>query len=118
MDVYRMASMRDEFERVASNLNLHFNVEVQNWSTPDSSAEVDINLEKPVAPIPQSLEDMPRLMDIVTDLWSTGDVVGYLYQLLCDNHGGQRVGFALPVIEEILFLIELKETVNRMEIAK
>ena len=36
MDVYRMAGMRDEFERVASNLNQHFNVEVQNWSAPES----------------------------------------------------------------------------------
>ena len=118
MDVYRMAGMRDEFERVASNLNQHFNVEVQNWSSPESSAEVDIDLEKPVAPKPQSLEDMPRLMAMVTELWSKGDVVGYLYQLLRDNRGGQRMGFALPVVEDILFLIELKETANRMETAR
>lgn len=118
MDVYRMAGMRDEFERVAGNLNQHFNVEVQNWSAPEASAEVDIDLEKPVAPKPQSLEDMPRLLAMVTDLWSKGDVVGYLYQLLRDNRGGQRMGFALPVVEDILFLIELKETANRMETAK
>lgn len=118
MDVYRMAGMRDEFERVAGNLNQHFNVEVQNWSAPEASAGVDIDLEKPVAPKPQSLEDMPRLMTMVTDLWSKGDVVGYLYQLLRDNRGGQRMGFALPVVEDILFLIELKETANRMETAK
>ena len=118
MDVYRMAGMRDEFERVAGNLNQHFNVEVQNWSAPEASAEVDIDLEKPVAPKPQSLEDMPRLMAMVTELWLKGDVVGYLYQLLRDNRGGQRMGFALPVVEDILFLIELKETANRMETAK
>ena len=118
MDVYRMAGMRDEFERVASNLNQHFNVEVQNWSAPEASADVDIDLEKPVAPKPQSLEDMPRLMAMVTELWSKGDVVGYLYQLLRDNRGGQRMGFALPVVEDILFLIELKETANRMETAR
>jgi S1-C subfamily serine protease len=52
---------------------------------------------------------------MVCELWRTGDVVGYLYQLLRDNRGGQRVGFALPVVEEILFLVELKETSNRIE---
>jgi hypothetical protein len=31
MDVYRMAGMRAEFENVARNLNMHFNVEVQSW---------------------------------------------------------------------------------------
>ena len=118
MDVYRMAGMREEFERVASNLNQHFNVEVQSWSSNEGSSEVDIDLEKPVLPKPQSLEDMPRLMAMVTELWRKGDVVGYLYQLLRDNRGGQRMGFALPVVEDILFLIELKETANRMETVK
>ena len=54
-------------------------------------------------------------MAMVCELWSTGDVVGYLYQLLRDNRGGKRVGFALPVVEEILFLVELKEISNRVE---
>ena len=104
MDVYRMAGMRDEFEEVARNLNQHFNVEVQHWS--DTAAE---------QPRPESLEEMPRIMKMISDLWWTGDVVGYLYQLLRDNRGGKRAGFALPLVEEILFLIELKETSNRIE---
>lgn len=117
MDVYRMAGMRAEFEKVASNLNHNFNVEVQSWddgkaeSTPPSPGTAEI----PVAPKPQSLEDLPRLMRTVVELWNTGDVVGYLYQLLRDNRGGQRLGFAMPVVEDVLFLIELKETANRMD---
>lgn len=112
MDVYRMAGMRNEFENVARNLNQHFNVEVQPW---DSGVILPDAEELPQAPRPQSLEDMPRLMNTVLDLWGSGDVVGYLYQLLRDNRGGQRQGFALPVVDDILFLIELKETANRME---
>lgn len=117
MDVYRMAGMRAEFENVARNLNLHFNVEVQSWdvgssgigiSSPEKAGEL------PVAPRATCLEDLPRLMNAVVGLWSAGDVVGYLYQLLRDNRGGQRLGFTLPVVEDILFLIELKETANRM----
>lgn len=115
MDVYRMAGMRAEFEQVARNLNQHFNVEVQSWEG-GAAALGDLLAENVSSgPRPQSLEDMPRLMNAVLDLWESGDVVGYLYQLLRDNRGGQRQGFALPVVDDILFLIELKETANRME---
>ena len=122
MDVYRMAGMRAEFETVASNLNQNFNVEVQHWDGAPSLGDhqsVDLLLDEaapaPVASRPESLEDMPRIMSMVCELWPMGDVVGYLYQLLRDNRGGKRVGFALPVVEEILFLVELKETSNRIE---
>jgi hypothetical protein len=117
MDVYRMAGMRAEFENVARNLNQHFNVEVQSWgeTKPGVSIPSPDNQNAPVAARPQSLEDLPRLMSAVVNLWDVGDVVGYLYQLLRDNRGGQRLGFAMPVVEDILFLIELKETANRME---
>ena len=122
MDVYRMAGMRTEFETVASNLNQNFNVEIQHWDGAPSLGDhqsVDLLLDEaappPVAPRPESLEDMPRIMSMVCELWPAGDVVGYLYQLLRDNRGGKRVGFALPVVEEILFLVELKETSNRIE---
>lgn len=115
MDVYRMAGMRTEFENVARNLNLHFNVEVQSWDDAPAGAGTSAESECPVAPRPQSLEDLPRLVNTIVDLWNSGDVVGYMYQLLRDNRGGQRTGFALPVVEDVLFLIELKETANRME---
>ncbi len=120
MDVYRMAGMRAEFEDVARNLNQHFNVEVQSWEQGAGQFDIvrtDSVDELPVAPRPQSLEDLPRLMNTIVQLWAEGDVVGYLYQLLRDNRGGQRAGFALPVVEDILFLIELKETANRMGVA-
>jgi hypothetical protein len=120
MDVYRMAGMRAEFENVARNLNQHFNVEVQSWEQGSGQLEIvpmDNADVPPVAPRPQCLEDLPRLMNTAVELWKEGDVVGYLYQLLRDNRGGQRAGFALPVVEDILFLIELKETANRMEAA-
>lgn len=121
MDVYRMAGMRDEFERVARNLNQQFNVELQHWD-PSQSLLTDQAVAMvagdsgthPAAPRAECLEDMPRIMSMVCEMWASGDVVGYLYQLLRDNRGGKRLGFALPVVEEILFLIELKETSNRI----
>lgn len=125
MDVYRMAGMRTEFESVARNLNQHFNVEVQHWEPPAAKParqDIDFVLDDspeaaapPLALAPQSLEDMPRIINLVCELWPAGDVVGYLHQLLRDNRGGKRLGFALPVVEDILFLIELKEISNRIE---
>ena len=116
MDVYRLAGMRTEFESVARNLNQHFNVEVQTWEQAEAqAASASLAGAELAAPRPHSLEEMPRLMNSVVDLWASGDVIGYLYQLLRDNRGGQRQGFALPVVDDILFLIELKETANRME---
>jgi len=116
--------MREEFEAVARNLNQHFNVEVQSWSDGKEAAEVDLVLDGgnagglPASAAPtraQALEDMPRIISSVVKMWDDEDVVGYLYELLRDNRGGQRQGFSLPVVEDILFLIELKETANRME---
>jgi hypothetical protein len=122
MDVYRMAGMKSEFETVAANLNKNFNVEIQHWDGEQlrsTDTTIDLVLDDvespPVAPRPESLEDMPRIVSMVCELWPTGDVVGYLYQLLRDNRGGKRLGFALPVVEEILFLVELKETSNRIQ---
>ena len=116
MDIYRMAGMRAEFENVAANLHENFNVEVQSWDEAQLADGVQPLADgQPLAPRAESLEDMPRLINMIVTLWNTGDVVGYIYQLLRDNRGGQRLGFSLPVVEDLLFLIELKETANRME---
>lgn len=117
MDVYRMAGMRAEFETVARNLNQNFNVEIQQWEVaqPTSALGDAEAASLALESRPESLEDMPRIAGMVCELWPDGDVVGYLYQLLRDNRGGKRQGFSLPVVDEILFLIELKETSNRIQ---
>lgn len=117
LDVYRMAGMRDEFERVAQNLNQHFNVEVLRWDLgqqPIATADaLDLELvpreEEIAAPKAFSLEDMPHICQTLIDSWDKHEVVEYLHRLLRDNRGGKRSGFTLEVVQEILFLIELWE---------
>jgi hypothetical protein len=121
MDIYRTAGMRHEFEKVARELNRNFNVEVQKWEAePAKQGEVDVVLdagsERHSDPARlEGIESMPAIMEQVLIRWSSGDVVAYLDQLLRDNRGGTRLGFALPVVEDILFLIELKESSNNVE---
>ena len=121
LDVYRMAGMRAEFEALARNLNKNFNVEVLYWEPPpaDTSHTIDFVVDDSMpmcAPTVKaaSLEEMPRIMQQVSERWSDVDVGEYLHQLLRDNRGGARLGFPMGVVEEILFLIELKETIAGM----
>jgi hypothetical protein len=118
-----MAEMRHEFESLATNLNQNFNVAIPSWEPEQvklGEQGVDLVLDDtvaaPVAALPQSIEDMPRIISTVCNLWAEGDVVSYLQQLLRDNRGGKRAGFTLPVVEEILFLVELKECANRLDL--
>ena len=123
MDVYRMAGMRHEFEKVARELNRNFNVEVQEWgqlAETSGQVAVDVVLDTEAAgsrddaPV-DGIEDMPAIAGQVVARWPAGDVIGYLNQLLRDNRGGTRLGFSLPVVSDILFLIELKEISNKIE---
>jgi len=129
LDVYRMAGMQAEFEQVSQNLTRNFNVEQQSWvpgekpavvSAPD--APLDITLEEmpplefeprspAMGPKAESLEDIPHIRDRLIELWGSDQCVAYLNQLLRDNRGGKRSGFPLSVVQEILFLIDVQETI-------
>ena len=123
MDVYRMAGMRHEFEKVARELNKNFNVEVQKWDAvgaTEGQGVVDVVLDTELASHQDEvqvddIEGMPAIIEQVLRRWPTGDVIEYLNQLLRDNRGGTRLGFSLSVVSDILFLIELKEVSNKME---
>ena len=58
---------------------------------------------------------MAWIMEQVMMRWPAGDVIDYLNQLLRDNRGGTRTGFALPVVNDIMFLIDLKEVSNKID---
>ncbi len=127
LDVYRMAGMRAEFDQLAQNLNQNFNVEIQSWEKEEGAAgeKLDLELVPPdaahlspnlaVGPKAVTVEDMPRICGQIVELWSSEECSAYLQQLLRDNRGGKRAGFTLPVVEEILFLIDLRETIIKMD---
>lgn len=111
LEIYRMAGMRQEFEAAAQNLKQHFNVAVQQWESPSTLLTGAV---VPEVSASAGLEDFERLTNMVVKLWPDGDVVGYLTLLLRDNRGGDRQGFPMGVVEDIMFLIELKEVCRLM----
>lgn len=121
LDVYRLAGMQDEFERVAADLNKHFNVEVQRWDldAPEIAPPTEgLSLEPretESAVKAKSIEELPHVCEKLHELWRSEEVLEYLHRLLRDNRGGKRSGFTLEAVHEILFLVELKETLLAME---
>lgn len=127
MEVYRMAGMREEFNRLARELNQHFNVELQDWAPEQAANPIDQPLEFNLegdgavqsARLPakaMTLEEMEHIRAKLIECWGSRECLDYLNRLLRDNRGGKRSGFTLPVVGEILFLIELLETRHAMEI--
>lgn len=113
LQIYQRNAMRSEFEAMGLKLNQSFNVEIPRW---DSGSEADRTLPgEPLASLPvephrerpTTLEDIPRIRNAITSLWGKPQCSDHLERLLRDNRDGRRRGFPLPIIEELLFLIDL-----------
>jgi hypothetical protein len=99
MEIYRNMQQRDAFETVATRFHKAMNVVVPQW---ESSGQV-------MMVVPHSLEDFPHLMTRLTEGWGTLDTQDFLNNLLQDNRGGERQGFSMEVLQEILLLLAILE---------
>ena len=104
LDIYRSGNMHEQFDDLAQKLNRNFNVELQQWNHEPPPAE-PTGSDNPAKA--NSLEEMPRICEQIVSRWGRDGCLDYLHQLLRDNRGGQRSGFTLPVVQEILLLIEI-----------
>lgn len=103
LEIYRSGDMRDEFDELAGKLHGNFNVEIQHW---DLSAPPPPRAED-IAPKARTLEEAPHICEQVVATWGTPGCLDYLRHLLSDNRGGSRSGFTMPVVQEILLLIDI-----------
>ena len=110
LQIYQRNGMRDEFEALTLKLNRNFNVEIMRWDGGDSRKELQLLPLDTQQAKAMTLEDIPRIRDQIIALWGRPECPGYLEKLLRDNRDGQRSGFTLPVVEEILFLIDIVAT--------
>ncbi|MBK7676121.1 MAG: hypothetical protein IPJ27_15990 [Candidatus Accumulibacter sp.] len=107
LQIYERNGLRKEFEALTLKLNRNFNVEVIRWSGGEAGEGLG---PLPVEGAPgkaMTLEEIPRIRDQIIALWGRPECPGYLEKLLRDNRDGQRSGFTLPIVEEVLFLIDL-----------
>ena len=98
MEVYRVAGMKVEFDVLSHQLNKTFNVKPAAWD--------DFELARKN---PDSLEDMPHIMQRLDATWETRACQVLLHDLLRDNRKGTRQGFPLAIIDEILLLLGMLE---------
>jgi hypothetical protein len=96
LEIYQGNGMRAEFEALATNLNQNFNVEIVHWDKAMPGERIEMTLEL-----------LPHIRDQIDAMWGSPECLAYLDQLLHDNRDGQRNGFALPVVKEILTLIDM-----------
>ncbi len=101
LDLYFKANQRNEFEALASDLHQRFNVAIADWEEFESAKELGLENS------PLTLESLPHIMERLTAFWGSADCLSYLDKLLADNRGGQRHGFSLPLVRDILLLRDI-----------
>jgi hypothetical protein len=94
LELHRLNGNRAEFERSADEMRQHFNVQADDWAAGSARGRT-------------SLENYPHIRSHVVKLWPRPECATLLQSLLMDNREGTRVGFPLPVAEEILLLIAI-----------
>ena len=95
LELHRLNGNRAEFERSANEMREYFNVQADEWAQSISLAGRG------------SLDTYPHIRSEVVRLWRKPDCLPFLQTLLVDNREGTRVGFPLPVAEEILLLVAI-----------
>jgi Tfp pilus assembly protein FimV len=98
LDLYRRGGLSGEYTRLLPALRQKFNLQVPAWQ----------DLQTPVSGL-KSLEDYEHVASRVTAIWGTQECMDYLYKLVHDNRAGQRSGFPLEVVEEIVLLLLVLE---------
>lgn len=99
MEIYRSTQNRAAFETVAKRFHLAMNVVTPQWESAGLTMMVVAN----------SLEEFPHILARLAEGWGTRDAQDFLNHLLQDNRGGERQGFSMEVLQEILLLLAVIE---------
>jgi hypothetical protein len=101
LDLLRVHGKREEFDSLALKLHQVFNIEIPQW-------ELGQPVTEPIAPktaVPEAtLEDFIHVRQRLQDIWGREECMKYLDILMRDNRAGQRKGFPVEVVEELILL--------------
>ena len=119
LQIYRQNEQREAFEALAVKLTRNFNVAPPAWEDATGFAvPVISDNEKQTASIEQLLARLPAIGKLthirseVSRTWKSPECLAYLHKLLRDNRNGQRQGFPLGAVRELLLLIDLQESLR------
>ncbi|MBK8744734.1 hypothetical protein [Propionivibrio sp.] len=116
LDIYRQNGMRPEFESLSQRLKLHFNVAPSDWESVAAlsprPAETGHEGDTPFAALLSRLPGIGQIThvrDEIARTWDSAESLAYIDKLLRDNRQGERQGFALSTVNELLFLLDILE---------
>lgn len=99
LDLYRRGDMRNEFEALLPKARAKFNLHLPAWD--DSTT--------PISGL-KSLEDYAHLIAHIAGDWGKQACMDYLHEIIVDNRAGQRNGFPIEVVEEVVLLMRVLES--------
>jgi hypothetical protein len=108
MEIYRNANRKEDFVELANRFHQSLNVIAPQWETQSKLMLV----------VPRSLQEFPHILARLTESWGTLDAQDFLNHLLQDNRGGERQGFSMEVLEEILLLLAILELRDHLSALK
>jgi hypothetical protein len=103
LDVLHAQGLRQEFEKLAPEIRERFNVALPTWG--DANARSNELT---------GLEHFPHLFAKITAHWNSPDCLDYLRSLAQDNRNSERGGFHQEAFRELLILIGVLESKEKM----
>lgn len=116
LEIYRQNGQREVFDALGIRLRQHFNVAPPVWEamdenslTPLSASDAQaIPVEQLLARLP-TLAQLPHIQSELLRTWATPECASYIDKLLRDNRNGERRGFLLGTVRELLLLSDVLE---------
>lgn len=103
LDIYRSQNKKNEYIELSKRFHHTFNVMRPQWEE-----------TKVAMVVATSLEQFPHIIPHLVAAWTAGEAMQYLEDLLEDNRDGERAGFALEVLQEIMLLQGILEIRDEM----
>ncbi len=117
LEIYRQNGQRDAFDALGIRLRKHFNVAPPDWEAMDENSFAPLSTSDALAiPVEQlmsrlpTLAQLPHIQSELLRTWATPECADYIDKLLRDNRNGERRGFLLGTVRELLLLSDLLET--------
>lgn len=98
LDIYHSQGDRANFDKLAENIRVRFNVTLPTWDESTLQAKKRYGLEH-----------FPHLLGRISESWRSSSCLSYLKSLARDNRSGARTGFSEEAFREVMFLISILE---------